>query len=236
MYHWNQSNFEGLAQLAAQLRTDSRLNELARYCELRETGLRREAFQALDNFLAAALSSTIEEQRELAIHVLGAHARITAAHQFLSHPLKERFLVPVLNAWCMAEPRNPIPFGELGVLQRDADTLRQALEFAPANDRVRRCLTALVLGYVDFATHHLAESILIGPFEDACGALDLAESYISSATHPSSLEDLKTAVKEYRDLLGDWDQYRQNPAGTFPQWCTERGRLHRWSNIYYYQP
>lgn len=109
VHHWNRDNLEGLAQLAAELRIDERLQDLARYCELRKRGLRAEAFEALDRFLSAMLVSSVEVQRELTLRVLNAHARTAAAHQFLSHPLRQRLLEPVLKAWCESEPDNVTP-------------------------------------------------------------------------------------------------------------------------------
>ena len=235
MHYWNRDNFEGLAQLAEELRSNARLHELARYCELREQGLRGEAFEALDRFLDVTLSSAVDVQREVALLVLGAHARIAAAHQFLSHPLRQRLLDPVLKAWQASEPDAATPVAELGLLHRDAELLERALDLAPSDDRVRACLVSILLGDVEYATHHLVEGKLIGTFEEACATLDQAERHIQTAADPTSMKGFATEVAEHRSLLRDWSAYQQNPTGTFPEWCRERGRAHRWYSIVYYR-
>ncbi len=235
MHYWNRDNFEGLAELAEQLHRDPRLHDLARYCELREAGRRSDALEALDRFLTAALSSTVEVQRELVLLVLGAHGRIAEAHQFLSHPLRQRLLEPVLEAWCAAEPHNATPIGELGLLHRNADLLERALELNTSDDRVRACLVSILVGQVEYATHHLGEGKLIGTFEVACATLGRAERLIETASNPGSMTGLAAEVAEHRDLLDDWNHYRQDPLGTFPEWCRERGKAHRWWSIVYYR-
>lgn len=234
MHYWNRDNFESLAALATELASDPRLVELARYCELREQGLRDRAFAALELFISSALSSHVDTQRELALRVLAAHAATPHAHQFMTHPLQSGFLGPVLERWAATEPRAAAPAAALGLLRDDARLLGRALELDPSNDRVRARLVSQLLRYVDHATHHLVESKLIGTTEEALTALDDAERHIRAAATPARMQELAHEVSVYRSLLHDWSEYLREPAGTFPEWCAQRGRPYRWPSIVYY--
>lgn len=225
MHYWNRANFEGLADLARALRADPRLEQLASYCELRERGLRREAFGALERFLEGATALSAEEQREVVLVVLAAHARTPDAHQFLSQPLTKRFVEPVLERWSQDCPEDPVPLAELALLLRDQALLERALELEPRDARVRACLASLLLGRVEFATHHLVEGLFIGDPAESAELLDRVEVLTGGAS---------AEVAELRRLLADWTEYRAAPAGTFPEWCRARGREHRWWSVYYY--
>jgi hypothetical protein len=80
MPYWNSPNFEGLKFLASTLRADPRLERLAAYCDLREQGLRRQAFAQLDAFLSEAASWDVPVQRALALQVLDVHWKTPRAH------------------------------------------------------------------------------------------------------------------------------------------------------------
>jgi hypothetical protein len=233
--YWNRENFEGLAALASTLREDARLEPLGRYCELREKGLRREAFAELDRFLAGTASWDVATQRSIALTVLAANRSAPDAHQFLSEPIRRRFIEPVLDRWREDEPGNAVPLGELGLLRRDQRLLTRALELDPADDRVRAALAAMLLEYVAHATHHLVEGTFIGSEADAASALAEASDLLAGISDPAAVRYLRYDLEDLRRLLADWQEYQLAPTGSFPEWCRERNRDHRWSSIYYYR-
>lgn len=237
MHYWNRANFEGLAQLSAELRQDERLKELALYCELREKGRRTEALAAQDRFIAETLGREVAVQREIALLVLSAHARTPAAHQLLTHPLRERLVRPVLLAWHEAEPGNATALGEIGLLDRNAALLERALRLDPAADRVRAGLISLQLGFVDHAMHHVSESIVLEPVAEVGAALDSVAQLLQAAVEPDSprLQELASEMAELRRLFDDWVAYQAEGSGTFPEWCQRHQRTHRWWNIIYYE-
>lgn len=234
MHYWNRDNFKGLADLAIELATDPRLADLARYCELREQGLRSEAFAALDRFLVTALTSDAATQRDLVLRILDAHSRTPEAHQFLAHPLQHRLVEPVLTAWSEAEPKAATPVVELALLRGDYPMLDRALRIRPTDDRVRTRLVSKLISDLDYATHHLVEGRLIGTTEDAMDTLVEAEQFLRAAAEPAGMQRLADEVAEFRQLLTDWAEYRQNPTGSFPEYCKARGRTYRWWSIVYY--
>jgi hypothetical protein len=233
-YYWNRDNFAGLASLSSALRVDSRLERLAAYCELREKGLRREAFAQLDAFLKEAASWDVPVQRALAVHVLEAHWKTPDVHQFLTAPLRERFLERVLEEWRAADANDPVPARHLALLHGERSLLAEALRLNPKDDAVRAALAGILLCLVDHATHHLVEGKFIGDEDDASALLTEAGSILAGAEHASSVRALIQDLEGLTGLLSDWQEYRRAPEGTFPEWCRARNRTHRWWSIVSY--
>ncbi|MBL8800497.1 MAG: hypothetical protein JNN27_00755 [Planctomycetes bacterium] len=234
IHYWNRANFEGLLSLAAALRANPRLEDLAAHCELREKGLRREAFVRLEAFLEHTQRLEVPVQRELALQVLEAHWKRPEAHYFFTVPLREKFLEQVLEEWRAADIDDPVPLRSLALLRWDRDLLEQALRADPNDAGVRVALARLFIGAVDHATHHLVESRFLGDEDEAVAALDRAAFLLDGLADSSFLNSLRQDVKELNRLLCDWKQYRQAPEGAFPEWCRARGRDHDWWSIVYY--
>lgn len=234
MHYWNRANFEALASLSSAFRADPRLEGLAAYCDLRGKGLRRPAFAQLEAFLDQVASWDVPVQRDVALHVLEAYWKTPEAHQFLSDPLRKRFLERVLEEWRATEPNNRVPVRYLALLLRERGLLDEAFRMNPSDDLIRAALAGLLIGFVDYATHHLVEGSFIGDEEEAAAALAEATSVLAGVTDASSVQSLTQAVEGLAALLSDWQEYRQSPEGTFPEWCSARNRKHSWSTIVYY--
>jgi hypothetical protein len=234
VHYWNRANFEGLLSLAAALRSDARLERLARYCELREEGLRREAFAELRAFLDEMTSHVESVRRELALRVFDAHRDAPDVHQFMTEPLRREFVERVFEEWSAADPQDPVPVRALALLRRDQGLLREALRLDPADDTVRAALAAQLLAFVDYATHHLAEGKFIGDEGEAAAVLQEARAILGGVSDRSAVARLLGDVDSLAQLLEDWRQYRRAPAGTFPEWCRARGRSRDWPGTVYY--
>lgn len=157
MYYWNKDNFEGLLQLAESFEAQDQLQPLAAYCRFRELGLRRDAFNALEQYLDAARSFERATARSAAVQILEANARTKGVHQFLTQPLINRFLLPTLTAWMHEDGNANVPVRWLGILGHDRDLLAKALAMCPEDTPVRKRLIDYALGDVEYATHHLDE-------------------------------------------------------------------------------
>jgi hypothetical protein len=232
-YYWNKANFEGLASLSSSLRSDSRLEYLANYCDLREKGLRRKAFESLNLFMEQTRSWDIQVQRELALRILDAHWNTQQAHQFISEPLRLGFLERVLEEWRTTERSNWLPLRYLGLLRMDACLLKEALLINPKDDFVRITIVRILVNSIEYATHHLVEGKFIGDESEAFTDLNEASTILEGMTSASA-ESVKVALQSLHLLLTDWCEYKPCPKGTFPDWCRERGHNHQWWSIVYY--
>jgi hypothetical protein len=233
-HYWNRDNFEGLTSLTLELRTDSRLESLARYCDLREKGLRRQALAVVRAFIEQARSWDVTARREAATRILNAHWRVPQAHWFLTEPLRKQFLARVLEEWRAAEPENPVPTRYLALLCCDRKLLYDALGMNPKDDQVRVMIAAQLIRFVNYATHHLVEGLFIGDEAEVEAALAEAAAVLKEVSDPSSAQPLNDEEQSLSALLADWREYRYAPQGSFPEWCYQRNRNHRWWSIFYY--
>ncbi len=234
MHYWNKVNFESLLQLAEALSSDERLSSLAEYCRCRERGLRREAFTALEQFLAAASHWESSDARRICQTVLELHARTPEAHQFLTQPLSTRFVFPVLEAWVADEPDSQTALRWLGILRRSSTLLQRAIALSPEDVPVRRRLADWHLADVDHATHHLGEGLLLGSLEAARESIAKARAILDDAPDSTPMADLAGEISKFESMLDDWESYCEMPAGTFPEWCARRNRPYSWPTIVYY--
>jgi uncharacterized membrane protein YccC len=233
-FYWNQDAFKGLSALAESLRSDSRLERLARYCELRERGLRRDAFEELNIFLSQVTEWDESVQRSVVSRLVELHLRVPEAHQFLSEPLRRRLVDPVLAKWRAAAPEDLAPRRQLGLLLMDPELLESSLGVAPNDDQVRAALVWLLIGDVEAATHHLSEGKFLGDEKEAFAKLRRASDLAREASDPVALAGPMRAIEDLQRLLADWREYQMAPEGCFPDWCRVRGRKHDWWTIVYY--
>lgn len=227
MWYWNKRNFEGLSNLAQELDSHPNLTALATYCRLREKGLRREAFSALEAFLIGTRSFDIAAARSAAVAILEANARASGTRQFLTQPLISRFLLPTLRSWMDNEPVASTPVRWLGMLLRDDELLDRALSMCPEDAPVRSMLIERELSSAWYATHHLDETIFLGSVDAVVAALDDARELIANAPEPEALAHLMSRVHYFDALVADWASYSKEPTGSFPEWCAKHAQRRR---------
>ena len=234
MYYWNRDNFQSLLELGTELAKQPDLALLAEYCMLREKGLRKQAFEALNRFLSDAELWSDEQARCNVLVIVQADARMPAAHQFMASPLLQKLIYPRLEHWLAAAPAAVEPKRWLGLLRRDAELLQQALELDPADVVVRGRLIDFALHSADYATHHLDESILLCPVSDVRAAIALARRMIEAAPDVEPFQHYVVEADQYEQMLDDWDEYQLANSGTFPEWCQAKGRSYSWCTRVYY--
>jgi hypothetical protein len=235
-YYWNDDNFEGLVSLSLELRGYSRLESLAKYCDLRGKGLRRQALAELRAFIEQARSWDVTARREAATRILDAHWKMPQAHWFLTEPLRKQFLECILEEWRAAEPDNPVPTRYLALLCSDRKLLYDSLRMNPKDDRVRTRIATQLINFAGSATHHLNEGVFIGDEAEVEAALVEAAAVLKEVSAPSSIQPLNDQAQSLSALLADWREYRHAPQGSFLEWRDRRNRTHRWWSHFYYDP
>lgn len=234
MHYWNQDNFQSLLALADALAKHPDLALLAEYCRLREQGLRKPAFDALNRFLSAAEHWSDEQARRHVLTIVQVDARTPEAHQFMAVPLLQKLIYPRLEQWLDAVPNAVEPTRWLGLLRRDAALLRQALVLDPADVVVRSRLIDYALDAADHATHHLNESILLGQVAEVREAIALARNLIATAPDPEPFRSYVAEANQFEQMMDDWEAYQVSKTGTFPEWCQAKGRSYTWCTHVYY--
>jgi len=216
----------------------------ARYCRLREQGLRRAALHALDDFLCAAERWPFEGRREFAVWISGVlEERETPYDDLTPHPLIARLLRPALLEWSEREPGAALPHRWLGLFfseyphaQTGAGShehLRRAIELDPGEQPARVRLIHHGLGYLDFAVHHLPASYIGDPEEDLAFTAEVA-GLIEGVADPRTRNELGAELAAARQLVEDWIAFRAEGAPDFDEWCRVRGRAYEWQRHYFY--
>lgn len=236
MHYWNRDNFEGLLDLADAFESNSLdFDLLSRYCRYRENGRRKEAFEALREFLNNNKPWIDSVAREKCQTILELQSLVPGVHQFLSQPLMTQFIDPVLEKWLMDEPENPQPLRWFGLLHGHSEYLCKALTITPEDNPVRSRLITMHMADVDYATHHLDEGHFIGNLEMAKQALKTAEQLLNDAPKDFPSTHLKEEITTYESMLNDWEEFSESPEGTFPAWCAAKNRYYFWPTKFYYK-
>lgn len=228
-WYWNRANFEGLAQVARRFAAQPATADLGQHYLLRERGLRKEAFQALESFVACARQWTEPDQRDFAQEILELHLARPEIHQLLPSPLLEKLLLPLLKRWRDSEPEDGRPLAWLALLGQPEPELllRQALQLDPASPLARELLVRHLLRALDFALHELPHHCLGQP-ETLLAQIDEALEWASPEQRPE--------VERRRLLVRDWLEFQERPEGLdFAAWCATRGRKYRWLARYPYR-
>lgn len=207
------------------------------YLRLREAGLRRDAFVALQRFIELAVAWPVEQRRDFVDGLLSSNERQPHNRHQLPHPLLQSVVVPTLEAWMTEAPHASVPRRWLGALRSDKPLLREALALDAGDDVARRHLIADLLRNVDYATHHLVEGNFIGDLEDAVAQLEEATNEVQRLRDSPSRKQLQASTSALAALIADWQEYvRAAAPEPFREWCERRGHNHGWWSIVYYNP
>jgi hypothetical protein len=130
--------------------------QYARYCSLREQGLRRQAFTSLDSFIAEALQWGFVEQRAFVLWLCSKMDTVeNADYGPFPAPLRTRLFLPFFNEWLRREPDNDEACALRARYLGEPGFYRRALEINPRNQRARHALALACIGGIWDATHHL---------------------------------------------------------------------------------
>ena len=235
MYYWNRNNFEGLKNIGQYYLSKNGYDGFADYCLLMEQGLRKRAFVQLAQFIEQAKSLSVAEQRVLACDLAGlAFDNSGVVHQLSPQPL-DKYLAGVFRTWCDEKPDVAFPYRWLGVIGGDPKYFEEAIGLDPEDQISLYCIARNALNDVDYQTHHLAESKLIGTEETVINALNRAAEYATRLSASDTKQSLLETVTYFRSLLDAWSEYRR--VGTnisFPEWCEANGHEFKFWSAHYY--
>jgi hypothetical protein len=183
----------------------------ATYCRLRGEGLRRDAFVALDAFVADAVLWPLSERVVFAVWV-GERRQAYGgqAEAVLPVPLFRLLVRPTLEDWSAALPADPWPWVWLARLSGGGSTfhapaepyLREALKRDPGLAPARIDFIENLLRAVTYNQHELPWGYIGDAAEDVAD-LDEAETMTAGLSLEVELE-LRPRVVLARKLALDW--------------------------------
>jgi hypothetical protein len=206
----------------------------ARYCHLREQGLRRQAFASLDLFIAEALHWDFEGQKAFLLWLCGRMDTVEDADRGpFPSPLRTRLFLPFVTEWLRREPANDDAHALRAQYLGEPLFYRRALEINPRNQRARRDLAAACIGEIWNATHHLPH-YFIGDEQEIKAVAEEARDHIAYLDQADLRAVLLKDLAHEEQLLDDWIAFRQVPGEDFDSWCRSKGRHYSWVKAYYY--
>lgn len=208
--------------------------DYARYCHLREQGLRRQAFDSLDLFIADALHWDFESRKSFVLWLCSKMDTVKDAdYGPFPSPLRKRLFLPFFTEWLRSEPVNDEAHALRAHYLGEPLLYRQALEINPQNQRARRALAAACIRDIWNATHHLPD-YFIGDEQEIKLVAEEARDHIVHIEQADCRAGLFRELTHVEQLLDDWIAFRQESKEDFDAWCRSKGRHYSWVKAYYY--
>lgn len=236
MYYWNKDNFEGLIDIAEEFKSKDGYELFADYCKLREQGLKKQAVSTIRKFVEQQKSTSILNQRNVAVCIAELCFWRSDVHQLMSHPLQV-FITSVLESWCSTNSPDA-PYTWLGYMTGNVAHFKTALEYNPKDQVALSRLALSAIDSVDYQTHHLSESLFLGDEKTAIDSLKIANQYIEQLEESDAKARLRNELSEYEELVGAWLEFSSDKErkhkGSFPEWASENGSNVNFRTIVYY--
>jgi hypothetical protein len=177
----------------------------ARFCGDLQRGLRKQAFEALEGFIAKLELAPLIERCQF-VHWLLSEIDQAGSNTLLApHPLKVRIVDPTLLEWVTTAPNSSEPHRWIG----GHDHLKRAIEIDPDDQIARKQLVVSILDGVAYATHEMPRGYLGSP-QDDWQALAEAELLLAGLTNEEIRRDLLSEVAEQRLLVeAAWEQAKR---------------------------
>jgi hypothetical protein len=192
----------------------------ARYCSLREQGLRKQAFASQKEFVLWLCSKmdTVED----------------ADYGPFPAPLRKKLFFPFFTEWLRREEKNDEAWALRARYLGEPQLYRRALEINPQNQRARNALAIACIGDIWHATHHLPH-YFIGDEHEVKSIADEARDHISHVEQPDRQKFLQNQLHQEEQLLDDWIAFSQGSGKDFDAWCMGKRRQYSWVKAYYYE-
>ena len=235
MDYWNKENFEGMEAIGEHYSQRPGFELFSKYCLLKGQGLKKQAVEAINEFVALLEKKETQQKREIALELTELSYNNKAVNQLLSFPLFQ-WLIAVFEEWSNTDSGNVLPERWLGFLTHDMERYEKALKLEP-NDQIS--LIALCNAHisdVDYQTHHLFESRLIGELDEAKQSLETAGQLLSRITASKFIEFAHQEINYYGRMLEKWEEYSsQVRQETFQEWCEKQGESFSFGSVVYYE-
>jgi len=184
------------------------LADYVAYLRLLERGLRKEGLKHIEDFLSTVRSLPQDRQRQIA-SLLCRAAKYDNHSGLLPHPVRARFIDPLMHDWKRTEPGNPEPFRWTAVL----DDLIRAVDLDPICDETRRRLIVKILGFVDYATHELPYAYCGDDLDEDRDLLRRARREAGLLPDEKARLEYLRAIAEEEQLLEDYEKKLRDERG-----------------------
>lgn len=234
VFYWNQKNFEGLKHIAEAYKEKRGYEDFVEYCIKKEQGLRKQANLAIGRFVSKVASLPIERQREIALEFAELNFYNSEVHQLLSHPIYSH-VHKVLSVWSENEDAPAEVFRWLATMGAGMEYYESALERNPKDEISIYKLAVAHINDVNFQTHHLGESRLIGTMEELEDSLGKSIDLYGRLNESKEKAALSQEIEYYKSLVNSWKKYSSKEREeSFVEWFSKKGLMYDFPSVVYY--
>ncbi len=224
MWFWRQRSFEGLTEVAVEAAKNPDTVLYAKYCEYREQGTRKMAFEELDRFIESARTWHLEKRFRFVDWLNSVIYHNPDFYDLIPYPLNKQIFEPTLKEWISVNPDDPVGYRWLG----GTDNLRKAVRLSDSEQIARLKLIKSLFYRVDYSVHHLPEAYIGDPGEDLMVLHEISELI-------PSVEDVQVARAslakhgDYLELVQSYlDYFEAGSSTSFEDWAeiNQRRRIY----------
>ena len=191
MHRWRDNAFHSLTEAASRASNFPAWTEYARFCELLDRGVRKEALAHLAVFVEQAVTWPFAEKKEFISWLYPFIQEHNDTCLLIPHPLYEEFVKPTLLEWIEREPITAEPRRWLGTPEH----LKEAVRLDPSDEIARSRLTETVINWVAYSIHELPYGYLGDVIEDLQILKEL-ESIIAEIANEEKRSSYRRQVTE----------------------------------------
>jgi len=193
MWYWRDEDFSILSEASQIASGNPAWVEYAKYCELLERGLRKDALGHLSKFIESSSVWSFAEKKKFVSWLYRYAYPKRFLNQLLPHPLRVELLEPALAEWICREPENSEPHRWIGGIEH----LNEAVRLNPVDEIACHLLANTILGHVGYSTHELPYGYIGNPEEDLSLLRD-AESAINKISDAEKRSEYHDEIMEMR--------------------------------------
>lgn len=229
MVDWTKEHNQRIFKLTEHFVSDERFVDLVEYLKLRDKGLRKRAFEALDVFILKANGREWRHRTEILDKIYGVAYQDPASNILLTNPLSERFLQPILELWLKREPENQKAMFWDGIYNWNSEALQRLLLLSPGHVAARKSLLDRdIIGFFEHAFHHIDESQILESIETLESHFSMGDALMAGVKEPEEFQGLKEELDFWKIVFEDWKAFSASGHSSFPEWCPDYETKYRW--------
>jgi len=206
----------------------------AQYCFDKDKGLRKQAFECLNDFLKTTESWTEEEKIKF-VSFLSPFYEDTYRYCPFPHPLSEKLIKPTLEKWCLKEVADSSPFRWYGMFYGNSEYLKKALQLNSQDDQVRQILLQRGIDCLWYSVHHLPDGYIGEPKEDLL-LIDELQKEIAKLSDIKLQQLYTNSLEQYAELVRNYVEWKKSGHSDLGKWGEENHkRVSSGVKTYYFE-
>ena len=199
------------------------LENFIAYCEICQTGLRKEALKHLMDFKHDFNSFSFGQKMDFAVLIFELCDKEKDEYELLPYPVKENLLKPFLLDWTEIESKDSRPFRWLGHYYWISDYFEKALLVNEKDDLARQQFIRRNIYWLCYSTHHLPDYYVNDLAEDLEIKNQLFTELEKLDNEEQKAEFRQELTREY-ELIESYSEWNISGKDSFMEWAILNGR------------